>query len=141
MSTIKGATIGSVIPTKGAIIPAAVGVMVAGCAVRTSLQRSDLPKNYLMFARLSKPRCHSRTDNGGLNDRGACQIFQSVQVWDSELAIGLLRVEKELPFIARANSLRHLGTLGTGNHFVELTIDADDSVVHAAFRITRYWAS
>ncbi len=43
----KGSTIGSVIPTKGAIIPAAVGVDI-GCgmmAVRTSLMASDLPDN------------------------------------------------------------------------------------------------
>ncbi|TQU23221.1 RtcB family protein, partial [Xanthomonas perforans] len=43
----KGATVGSVIPTRGAIIPAAVGVDI-GCgmaAVRTTLRANDLPDN------------------------------------------------------------------------------------------------
>src|SRR6201996_2755700 len=69
-----GATVGSVVATKGAIIPAAVGVDI-GCgmmAVRTTLRATDLPDN-LHALRLSIEAAvpHGRTDNGGENDRGA----------------------------------------------------------------------
>src|SRR6202048_4465463 len=66
-----GATVGSVIPTKGAIIPAAVGVDI-GCgiaAVRTSLAASDLPddlKSLRTAIEAAVP--HGRTDHGGRND-------------------------------------------------------------------------
>src|SRR3954453_19053700 len=69
-----GATVGSVIPTKGAIVPAAVGVdigwgMMAG---RTTLGAADLPAS-LATLRSAVERAvpHGRTDNGGRNDRGA----------------------------------------------------------------------
>src|SRR5882724_5602712 len=69
-----GATVGSVIPTKGAIIPAAVGVDI-GCgmmAVRTSLTANHLPDNLGgIRAAIEKAVPHGRTDNGGANDRGA----------------------------------------------------------------------
>src|SRR5262245_30716388 len=69
-----GATVGSVIPTRSAIIPAAVGVDI-GCgmmAVRTSLTASDLPDN-LKGIRSAVERAvpHGRTDHGGSGDRGA----------------------------------------------------------------------
>src|SRR5258707_9773950 len=69
-----GVTVGSVIPTKGAIIPAAVGVDI-GCgmaAVRTSLVASDLPdalKSLRSAIEAAVP--HGRTDHGGRNDIGA----------------------------------------------------------------------
>src|SRR6478609_6966957 len=69
-----GATVGSVIPTKGAIIPAAVGVDI-GCgmmAVKTSLNASHLPDNlHGIRTAIEKAVPHGRTDNGGKNDRGA----------------------------------------------------------------------
>src|SRR3979411_1045239 len=69
-----GATVGSVIPTKGAIIPAAVGVDI-GCgmmAVQTSLNARDLPDN-LKSIRLAVETAvpHGRTNHGGSGDRGA----------------------------------------------------------------------
>src|SRR5437660_6566626 len=69
-----GATVGSVIPTKGAIIPAAVGVDI-GCgmiAVQTSLNARDLPDN-LKGIRLAIEDAvpHGRTNQGGAGDRGA----------------------------------------------------------------------
>jgi hypothetical protein len=67
-----GATVGSVIPTKGAIIPAAVGVDI-GCGMmarRTSLTASDLPDNLHALRTAIEQRIpHGRTDNGGANDR------------------------------------------------------------------------
>ena len=69
-----GATVGSVIPTCGAIIPAAVGVDI-GCgmiAVQTSLKGGDLPDTLRdVRAGIEKAVPHGRTDNGGRNDRGA----------------------------------------------------------------------
>ena len=69
-----GATVGSVIPTKGAIIPAAVGVDI-GCgmmAVQTSLHANHLPDNlHGIRTAIEKAVPHGRTDNGGKNDRGA----------------------------------------------------------------------
>ena len=69
-----GATIGSVIPTRGAIIPAAVGVDI-GCgmmAVQTSLHANHLPDNlHGIRTAIEKAVPHGRTDNGGENDRGA----------------------------------------------------------------------
>jgi tRNA-splicing ligase RtcB len=69
-----GATVGSVIPTKGAIIPAAVGVDI-GCgmvAARTSLTANDLPENLKgIRAAIEKAVPHGRTNHGGRGDRGA----------------------------------------------------------------------
>src|SRR4030081_2729307 len=69
-----GATGGSVIPTRGAIIPAAVGVDI-GCgmmAVQTSLHANQLPDNlHGVRTAIEKAVPHGRTDNGGKNDRGA----------------------------------------------------------------------
>src|SRR5882672_12095078 len=69
----RGATVGSVIPTKGAIIPAAVGVDI-GCgmiAQRTTLTASDLPDSLAaMRSSIEAAIPHGRTDNGGANDRG-----------------------------------------------------------------------
>jgi len=69
-----GATVGSVIPTRGAIIPAAVGVDI-GCgmmAVKTSLHANQLPDDlHGIRTVIEKAVPHGRTDNGGKNDRGA----------------------------------------------------------------------
>src|SRR5213592_1147084 len=69
-----GATVGSVIPTQGAIIPAAVGVDI-GCgmmAVQTSLNARDLPDNLKKIRdAIERTVPHGRTDHGGKGDRGA----------------------------------------------------------------------
>src|SRR6188768_2259715 len=70
----KGATVGSVIATKRAIIPAAVGVDI-GCgmiAVRTTLKASDLPDGLAgVRSDIERAVPHGRTANGGPGDRGA----------------------------------------------------------------------
>src|SRR5258708_31640127 len=69
-----GATVGSVIPTKGAIIPAAVGVDI-GCgmmAVPTDLNARDLPDNLKgIRSAIEKAVPHGRTNHGGRGDAGA----------------------------------------------------------------------
>ncbi len=70
----RGATVGSVIPTKGAIIPAAVGVDI-GCGMmahRTSLTAADLPDSLAgVRSAIEAAVPHGRTNNGGSGDRGA----------------------------------------------------------------------
>ena len=124
-----GATVGSVIPQLGVIIPAAVGVDI-GCgmlAVRTNLTASDLPDNLLAVrTAIEKAVPHGRTDNGGVNDRGAWGNPHYV-VNDSQT---LKYIVAKHPKLEKA-SLRaphHLGTLGTGNHFIEMCLDESDSV-------------
>lgn len=127
-----GATVGSVIPTKRALVPAAVGVDI-GCgmvAARTSLKAENLPDD------LSKLRSaiesmvpHGRTDNGGRNDRGAWSNAPAqVEAAWQELASGYKALIEKHPKLEKANTLNHLGTLGTGNHFIEICLDEDDSV-------------
>src|SRR5260370_39391082 len=70
-----GATVGSVIPTKGAIIPAAVGVDI-GCgmiAVQTDLNGRDLPDNLKgIRSAIEAAVPHGRTNHGGGGGRGCC---------------------------------------------------------------------
>ncbi len=128
----KGATIGSVIPSVGAIIPAAVGVDI-GCgmmAVRTSLMAGDLPDSLApMRAALEMAVPHGRTDNGGRNDRGAWDRIPEpvASAWKS-LSGGFDAIAEKHPRVARSNHVNHLGTLGTGNHFVEICLDEADKV-------------
>lgn len=120
----RGSTVGSVIATKGAIIPAAVGVDI-GCgmmAVKTNLIAADLPDNLkpLRYA-IEAAVPHGRTHNGGPNDAGAWSSKQNL----SSLQAGLNTIVTKHPKLAKA-ALRapyHFGTLGTGNHFIELCLD------------------
>jgi len=125
-----GATVGSVIPTRGAIVPAAVGVDLGCgmCAVRTPLTSSVLGDNATaIYDRLRDAIPHGRTDNGGANDRGAwgeppADVLASwTMIADAyERDVGLER--------PRERACRQLGTLGTGNHFVEVCLDTEDRV-------------
>jgi tRNA-splicing ligase RtcB (3'-phosphate/5'-hydroxy nucleic acid ligase) len=127
-----GATVGSVIPTRGAIIPAAVGVDI-GCgmmALRTTLTASDLPDD-LRALRTAIERAvpHGRTDNGGKGDRGTWRDPPPAQVaaW-RELETDFRRIAERHPEVERAKHLHHLGTLGTGNHFIEVCLDLGQHV-------------
>ncbi|MFL6248365.1 MAG: RtcB family protein, partial [Thermoanaerobaculia bacterium] len=127
-----GATVGSVIPTKKAIIPAAVGVDI-GCgmmALRTTLDASQLPDD-LKKIRTAIERAvpHGRTDHGGRNDRGAWKHAPSrqIEVW-TDLAPRYEAIVRKHPKLGRGNDLNHLGTLGTGNHFIEMCLDEDAQV-------------
>lgn len=126
-----GATVGSVIATKGAVIPAAVGVDI-GCgmaAQRTSLVASDLPDSLAALRSEIESRVpHGRTDNGGANDRGAWSADAASSEMHAELSALMLQLRKIVekhPKLERAASraIRHAGTLGTGNHFVEICLD------------------
>jgi tRNA-splicing ligase RtcB len=128
----KGATIGSVIATKGAIIPAAVGVDI-GCgmmAVRTSLLASALPDNlHGVRTAIEAAVPHGRTDNGGPNDRGAWRDPPAAQkeAW-AVLEPRYRQLVAKYPRLDRGSHIQHLGTLGTGNHFIEVCLDEEDHV-------------
>ena len=127
-----GATVGSVIPTKGAIIPAAVGVDI-GCgmmAVKTSLNASHLPDNLFGIREaIEKAVPHGRTDNGGKNDRGAWANapVSTVEAWGT-LHERCEKIVQKYPKLNHAQRVNHLGTLGTGNHFIEVCLDEDQCV-------------
>lgn len=130
-----GATVGSVIATSGAVIPAAVGVDL-GCgmmATRTNLRAEELPDNLAAVrSAIEAAVPHGRTDNGGANDRGAWGDVPDTiaQAWvgPEMLSERFDRLCEKHPKLARSNHARHLGTLGTGNHFIEVCLDEAGAV-------------
>lgn len=127
-----GATVGSVIATRGAIIPAAVGVDIGCgmCAWRLTLKADDLPDNvHRIRSDIEEAVPHGRTDNGGPNDRGAWgDIPESIGNRWSKLEPGYDAIIAKHPKALTKNTGRHLGSLGTGNHFIEVCLDEGDRV-------------
>lgn len=128
----KGATIGSVIPSVKAIIPAAVGVDI-GCgmvATKTTLKASDLPDNLHGIRtafELAVP--HGRVMNRGKRDKGSWgNIPDLVAAQWLKLQARFEKICEKHPVIRETNNVNHLGTLGTGNHFLELCLDENDAV-------------
>lgn len=124
----KGATVGSVIPTKSAIIPSAVGVDI-GCgmnALRLSIKAHQLPDN-LKPARLA---IEKHVPVGFEKHK---QIMAKMSTLDP-LAIRLKRItDKHSGLLKMLNNFertwaKQLGTLGGGNHFIELCVDERDDV-------------
>ena len=127
-----GATVGSVVPTERAIIPAAVGVEI-GCgmvAVQTDLDAKLLPDSLkdLRFA-IEKAVPHGRTANGGRGDRGAWSKVPTApgKAWSSLEREYKAIVDKHSR-VGAGNDVNQLGTLGGGNHFIEVCIDKTDHV-------------
>jgi tRNA-splicing ligase RtcB len=127
-----GATVGSVIPTKGAIIPAAVGVDI-GCgmmAVQTDLNARDLPDNLKgIRTAIETAVPHGRTNHGGHGDVGAWREIPSrnMEVWGT-LKPRYDAILAKHTKLDRGNHSNHLGTLGTGNHFIEVCLDEAETV-------------
>lgn len=120
----KGATIGSVIPTINALIPSAVGVDI-GCGIlvnKTSLKASDLPDNLYDIRtaiEIAVPvgfGCHENISETNTN------------VWKSSLDKGFKYLGDNYKEIYNSNNINHLGTLGGGNHFIEICLDENDNV-------------
>ena len=119
----KGASVGSVIPTVGAVIPAAVGVDI-GCgmmAVRTQFRVDDLPSD----------RAELRESIEAAIPTSAGQYNQTItetaderldSLWDSARE----RVIRPTMYDSRWEY--QLGTLGSGNHFIEVTADEENRV-------------
>ena len=129
----NGSCIGSVIPLRGAIAPSLGGVDL-GCGMRarkTVLSLLDiediLPEIRAEIERLVPT---ARTNNGGAGDRGAWNDIPDHvrQVWRRELldVFGYITGchEEARPM----NSVNHLGTLGGGNHFIEICVDESERI-------------
>lgn len=134
-----GMPIGGVIGTKGVVIPNAVGVDIGCgmCAVKTSLKTSDMPvstiKNVLDeirkvipvgFSRHTKPQDESLMPVFKL-DKDKYGDFQT----DLETHLQKAIVES-YPVVSREyeSALTQLGTLGGGNHFIEIQKDKSDYI-------------
>ena len=122
----KGSTIGTVIATDKAIIPAAVGVDI-GCgmnAVRLTLMAHQLPDS-LAAIRDAIEKAVPVGNDMHLDKPGLGQ-----RVGDRNLHYGYLDLTEKHPGLAADNNraLRQLGTLGGGNHFIELCVDEEDYV-------------
>ena len=120
----KGATVGSVIPTLGAIIPAAVGVDI-GCgmiAVRTQFHADDLPSNRRALRESIEATIPL---SAGKYNTGITRQHTD------ELILDLERAAEDADFDPAAyvsNWRLQLGTLGSGNHFIEVSLDEEDRV-------------
>lgn len=119
-----GATVGSVIATDHAVIPAAVGVDI-GCginAVRLSLKANDLPEN------LAPIRHQIERDVPlGMGPAGSHK-HKNMPKFDPELANRLKQITAKHPGLEKNNAQRQIGTLGSGNHFIEICLDQNDDV-------------
>ncbi|WP_066260733.1 RtcB family protein [Hydrogenophaga flava] len=129
-----GATVGSVVPTFKAIIPAAVGVDI-GCgmmACKTTLRAEDLPDNLgPLRAAIEKAVPHGMTpirQRAG-RDKGSWENPPSLvdQAW-STLKDEFDAICEQYPRLKNTNNYKHLGTLGTGNHFIEVCLDEAGAV-------------
>ena len=133
-----GATVGAVIPTKGAIIPAAVGVDI-GCgmvATRLSLRSSQLPDNL----RPLRTAIEAAVPVGfAMHPNGPGVPASAVHA----LSGGLDRIVHKHPGILKMQKnpertwAQQLGTLGGGNHFIELCLDCLLYTSHRRRRIRR----
>lgn len=128
----KGSTIGSVIPTMGAVIPAAVGVDI-GCgmmAVRTSLTANDLPDHLFgLRSAIEAAVPHGRTARHSGRDKGTWQNPpETVNVVWQTLFGRFAAITEKYPVLKNTNNHKHLGTLGTGNHFIEVCLDESNAV-------------
>ncbi len=125
-----GATIGSVIGTDRAIIPAAVGVDI-GCGMMAQQLdvRGDLPDNLEEVREaIEKAVPHGRTNQGQAGDRGAWGDHPQLvtNIWRDELSPRYTTIVDKHPKMFHKRAVNHLGTLGTGNHFIELCLDEND---------------
>jgi len=130
----KGATVGSVIATKAAIIPASVGVDI-GCgmvAVQTNLTASDLPESLsslradleaVIPVGFAAHKVPVRTHGDGIKGHQLHLRAKNLSERFNRLAI-LKQVGKLDP----QRMWSQLGTLGGGNHFIELCLDTEQGV-------------
>ncbi|MBS9778463.1 MAG: RtcB family protein [Gammaproteobacteria bacterium] len=144
-----GATVGSVIPTLGAVIPAAVGVDI-GCgmnAVRTSLTANDLPDSL----RKIRNAIELRVPVGFNEHKNRVVKNSTIKALDKPLDSVLAKHPALIKMIKNFHRRWHLqlATLGGGNHFIELCLDESDDVwimLHSGSRgignaIGRYFIS
>lgn len=128
----NGATVGSVIPQRAAIIPAAVGVDI-GCgmmALKTSLRAEDLDGKL--------PRIREAIERsipvggpgvrGSWSERGFTIPSSVLTMWGHEFEAGYNAILYKHPKLDKNHPVSQLGTLGTGNHFIEVCLDTEGAV-------------
>ncbi len=121
-----GATIGSVVPTEGAVIPACVGVDI-GCgmiAVRTDLSVSDMPDSLGPLLKQIERVIPAGVGRGHRNRQASNWLDRN-------------RPRTELDNRLETKAYTQMGTLGSGNHFAEISFDEDDQiwlVIHSGSR-------
>jgi len=110
------------------------GVFVHNCgmvAARTTLAASDLPDNLApMRDAIEQAVPHGRSGHGGRGAKGSWGDYippSTSVLWDL-LEPGFKRIVDKHPKIGGCNTVVHLGTLGTGNHFIEVCLDESDRV-------------
>jgi tRNA-splicing ligase RtcB len=128
----KGATVGSVIATKGAIIPAAVGVDI-GCgmmAVQTTLKAKDLPDSLAALrARIERAVPHGSVTVRGRAHKGSWgNTPDSVATRWKSLEARHEAIVAKYPRLKNKEPHKQLGTLGGGNHFIEVCLDTEQTV-------------
>ena len=123
----KGATVGSVIPTQSAIVPASVGVDIGCgmCAVQLSLTAKDLPDH------LKAIRTQIERDVPVGQAMHEEHRYPAALV--SRLAPGFDALVERAPDLLAHRKVQNawalqVGTLGGGNHFIELCLDEQDRV-------------
>jgi tRNA-splicing ligase RtcB len=130
----KGATVGSVIPTRGAIIPAAVGVDIGCgmCAVRTDLRAGDLPDGLAALRAAIEElvpvgfSVHEKEMNPTHEAAHGRVLKQRMDALFARFEqLGILQV---LGTTDARRTWKQLGTLGGGNHFIELCLDEAGAV-------------
>lgn len=134
-----GSTVGTVLATKNAVIPAAVGVDI-GCgmiACRTSLTANDLPENLHLLRNEIEAMVPVGFDDHNIHRLSAAGHRQTTQLLDrqfTQLKPGLDSIVKKHPAIekmvhdAEAKAFKQLGSLGAGNHFIEICLDENNDV-------------
>ncbi|MBV9409161.1 MAG: RtcB family protein [Candidatus Eremiobacteraeota bacterium] len=119
-----GATVGSVIPTVGAIVPAAVGVDI-GCgmvAQKLTLRAEDLPDDL----RHVRAAIEAVVPVGKAAHQNVPATVENA--WAKGLAERYARVVERAPVVSTRNVAEQLGTMGGGNHFCEVCIDESGDV-------------
>ncbi|MEM7429121.1 MAG: RtcB family protein, partial [Pseudomonadota bacterium] len=127
-----GATVGSVIPTRSAIIPAAVGVDI-GCGMmawKLTVSAKDLPDNLARIrSDIEQAVPHGFVSTRGLARKGSWEEIPegSGARW-LELEDRYRAIVERHPRISHKQPAHQLGSLGTGNHFIEICLDESDAV-------------
>src|SRR4051812_21671656 len=127
----NGACVGSAILTRDIVIPAAVGVDI-GCgmiAAPLDVRRSDVANLAKVRKAIEERVPVGRTNRGQKGDRGAWGEPPSdvLEVWRTSLQHEYEAITRKRQELKHPSVTHHLGTLGTGNHFLEVCIEVDSN--------------
>jgi tRNA-splicing ligase RtcB len=130
----KGATVGTVIATRGAIIPAAVGVDIGCgmCAIRTTLRAGDLPDSLESLRSAIEARvpvgfaAHDAPQS--THDDGLVGIALHRRMKALRERFATLAIAERVKVKDASRIWKQVGTLGGGNHFIEVCLDESDAV-------------